>query len=195
MKGDVHTYWYIESIIKKDEHLWREKRRQSSPYWYCCPTLASGHRPWSHCCWFDIWVFTHSYSLFNSWRLYGLTIRHHRHDHSIIQYWWCLSTLTANSVEKICVNHPPHCILHKPLSWPQLNILAFWAVDQVVYWLSASVKSEDGPRSRSHSWLFSGLIVDCCHTVNIWCTKQSGLYCWEKRQPFDYYVAAFISLL
>ena len=44
-----------------------------------------------------------------------------------------LSTLIANSVEKIGVNYPPHCITHKPLWWPRLYVLAFWAANQVVY--------------------------------------------------------------
>ena len=90
-------------------------------------------------CWTTVSIRTRSLININSWRLvYRLTIQHPQHAHSIIQNRWCLSTLIANSVEKIGISHPPHCIVHKPLWWPQLDVLAFWAANQIVYWLSVS---------------------------------------------------------
>ena len=58
--------------------------------------------------------------------------------HSIIQHRWHLSTLKANSVEKIGVSHPPQCLTHKSLWLRWLNVLAFWAANQVAYWLIVS---------------------------------------------------------
>ena len=49
-----------------------------------------------------------------------------------------LSTLIANSVEKIGISDPPYCITRKPLWWPWIDVLAFRAANQVVYWLSLS---------------------------------------------------------
>ena len=42
----------------------------------------------------------------------GDSTTNQRHAHSILQHRWRLSTLIANSVEKIGVSHPPHCITH-----------------------------------------------------------------------------------
>ena len=104
----------------------------------------------------------------NLWRLvHHLMIRHQRHTHSIIQHRWRLSTLIANSVEKTGISHPPHCITHRLLWWRRLDVLAFWAPNQVAYWVSVSSGTWG-----SHSKPF--LRVDCCRFVYIWCTKQSG---------------------
>ena len=40
--------------------------KQSGPYWYCCPTLPSGQRPWLHCHWFVVWVSIHAVKTFYS---------------------------------------------------------------------------------------------------------------------------------
>ena len=109
----------------------------------------------------------------NSWRLvYRLTIRHQWQTHSIIQYRWHLSTLMANSVKKIGVSYPPHSITHKPLWWPWLDVLVFWAANQVVHWLSVSPGRWGWSRIRIPQQTFSGLIV--AGAASIWCTKQSG---------------------
>ena len=51
-------------IVIGTVNIWWTKR--SNPYRYCCPTLASGHRPWLHCRWFVIWVSIHAVKTFYS---------------------------------------------------------------------------------------------------------------------------------
>ena len=113
---------------------------------------VSGHSQWSHCCWFVVesppvsTPFLHPFVqnwlaiIINSWRLvYCLTIRHQRPGHCITQDRWRFSTLIENRVLKIGASHHSHCIIHKPLWWPQLNVLALWADNQVMCWLSVHV--------------------------------------------------------
>ena len=74
--GILHAFSGL--IVAGTVHIWCTKR--SGPYQYCCPTLASGHRPWSHCHWFVIWVSTCLYKETNPFMVFRPTFILTSHD-------------------------------------------------------------------------------------------------------------------